>query len=1305
MNVLPPFSIAEQVSVGWGSKATQFHGSAGKNAAVASSQTQQASHIKPLDDDDLLPHLSWRTDCAFFVVSSLEELDHDLGTRRIVRTFDRSGTLTAVSDENEAGLSHAVAMKPVGNLYAVSQRFDSAEDNTTAGSYAPGRRHRHDVTFFERNGLRRGGFSLREEEGAMIDGKAGGITEAPLLDKAAKERESTPGWNRSHEIVDMKWNSDGSCLGVRLCRPQEDVLQVWMMGNWHWYLKQEIKAPLSQESPVGIQSWAWHPEQAFHLLLVTLTDGLATLESWQFSHSTVPQPLITSSSSSGVSVTDGSVERVTFFDKQTVPPPMCGQVLPMSKTAVWRSSLDLDAIAEDISGSVGGWIPRHKAWTEIELKGDSPSSKAMVSFLALLHPYKPLIQLHSFLFKTPKSLATSQYLGEVDFAASPSWNARQLGLKACTLGSAAEVKIGVALLGEEGTEASALYQEVELSFANQAEPVRRSTNGEQVETQLEQGRSVLLVDQGSTGQQAILLHHQSGEVSRVFGDRQPLVCIDEFCPSILVHRNSERRQLAHVIGLSDTNKLYSAPILEEDDGMGPQIGASSILARDANSFFVSPPFLIWTNTSHEARFLLLSVLPAENSQTISDKAGDTMSLDRRVERGGRIVTAARREMALVLQMPRGNLERVFPRGMVLDRIRTELDAGRYKAALIHCRANRVDPNLLFDHNPQAFLADVKRFIAQVHNVDHFNLFLSSIKEEDVTVTLYKPIGSTGSSSPSTSTNSKVNQICDAFIEELTSLNDVKKYINSILTAHVKKIPADYESALSLLRDLKEDEPTLVDSAIEYIIFLAPFDSLFDVALGMYDLTLALMVAQHSKKKDPREYLPFLREIRAVEPMTMQRFQIDDHLRRHGKALQWLAKSGEQQHARALEYMTRYRLFSEGLEAWSGDAEKWKTAQGLYGDYLMERQKWADAALSYQLADDLPKALQALHSGGSWQEAFTLVFSKRRPAQEIVALATSMAERLEETARHAEAGRVKLEYGRNVEGALESYAKANDITECRRICAAYNRLDLIETHVKPAALQSRETIMDDLREMTEQLEKQMNRLKELREKKEQEPELFHGENDAGLDNIDVQSDTSTQITQFTRYTKAPSHVGTLSSISATSKGTNSKNKGERKMKKKEAKKQAAGKKGSIYEEDYLYDSLQKLLGERLGQVQEEAGRLLPNLVLLGTSHRTAALTLQDSLEAFETKAEAASTTLSDVAYEAGVAADEARMSALTTSIPFNPTHGLLNLLAGNTWLDKAAQRKKMEVATKKWKSEMLETTMRGVVGEKGKVNGA
>jgi elongator complex protein 1 len=44
-----------------------------------------------------------------------------------------------------------------------------------------------------------------------------------------------------------------------------------------------------------------------------------------------------------------------------------------------------------------------------------------------------------------------------------------------------------------------------------------------------------------------------------------------------------------------------------------------------------------------------------------------------------------------------------------------------------------------------------------------------------------------------------------------------------------------------------DTPNAVDGALKYLVFLVDADVLFDIALGMYDFGLVLLVAQHAKK--------------------------------------------------------------------------------------------------------------------------------------------------------------------------------------------------------------------------------------------------------------------------------------------------------------------------------------------------------------------------------------------------------------------------------------------------------------------------
>ena len=185
------------------------------------------------------------------------------------------------------------------------------------------------------------------------------------------------------------------------------------------------------------------------------------------------------------------------------------------------------------------------------------------------------------------------------------------------------------------------------------------------------------------------------------------------------------------LGLSDTGRLYA------NDRQ---------LASGVTSFAIGGDFLVYTTLQHDARFLLLqSILdrPTPNaeaedvythpvkSQRIQedsvDKKQEGDSYSRRVERGSRIVAVVPSSMTLVLQMPRGNLETVSPRPLVLQEVRRYLDDRQYREAFLVCRRHRIDLNFICDHNPTAFQADLALFVDQMADNEHLGLFASGLK--------------------------------------------------------------------------------------------------------------------------------------------------------------------------------------------------------------------------------------------------------------------------------------------------------------------------------------------------------------------------------------------------------------------------------------------------------------------------------------------------------------------------------------------------------------------------------------------------
>lgn len=214
---------SKHVSVGWGKSETQFKG---KRAKALRDPTMpevvDEGILSPFDTKNVT--ISWRGDGAYLAVNSVEP-----ETRRVIRVYSRDGTLDSVSEPVD-GLEAGLSWRPAGNLMASIQRL----------------KERIDVVFFERNGLRHGQFSLR----------------------LGKEEMETLG-----KEIQLKWNVESSVLAVCFI----DRVQLWTMGNYHYYLKQEVMLPESLVSNNGVEYLQWHPEKPLCFTLISPSPCLSEL--------------------------------------------------------------------------------------------------------------------------------------------------------------------------------------------------------------------------------------------------------------------------------------------------------------------------------------------------------------------------------------------------------------------------------------------------------------------------------------------------------------------------------------------------------------------------------------------------------------------------------------------------------------------------------------------------------------------------------------------------------------------------------------------------------------------------------------------------------------------------------------------------------------------------------------------------------------------------------------------------------------------------------------------------------------------
>lgn len=126
------------------------------------------------------------------MVSSLSPESANGGRRRReLRVYDREGGLQSTS-EPVAGLEHVLSWRPSGNLIASTQRFGFEGGGA-------GKESRHDIVFFERNGLKHGDFGLRIA-GAKKEGNSWG-----------------------YKVREVSWSSDSNVLLVWIEHEDRDV--------------------------------------------------------------------------------------------------------------------------------------------------------------------------------------------------------------------------------------------------------------------------------------------------------------------------------------------------------------------------------------------------------------------------------------------------------------------------------------------------------------------------------------------------------------------------------------------------------------------------------------------------------------------------------------------------------------------------------------------------------------------------------------------------------------------------------------------------------------------------------------------------------------------------------------------------------------------------------------------------------------------------------------------------------------------------------------------------------------------------
>lgn len=324
------------------------------------------------------------------------------------------------------------------------------------------------------------------------------------------------------------------------------------------------------------------------------------------------------------------------------------------------------------------------------------------------------------------------------------------------------------------------------------------------------------------------------------------------------------------------------------------------------------------------------------------------------------------------------------------------------------------------------------------------------------------------------------------------------------------------------------------------------------------------------------------------PEGRRRLTIDDHLGYHEKAISHLYQM--KAHEELKEYTVKHKLYLAALRLYRYDEEQLNATTHLYAIYLEKDSQYYEAGLAFEFLNLYAEASEAYRAAGNWRECLFCASQTSMSSSEREGLASALANVLYEAKDYPSAATIYLEYKNDVEAATRSLCKGYYFAEAMRILSVRDRLDLLEPIIDMGMTEGLGNSTEFLAECKGQLQAQVPRLRELRAKKEEDPLNFY---DAPANpDADIPDDVSIAPSALstsggsllTRYT-GRNDGSTLATNTSRRTSKNAR---------REERKRARGKKGSVYEEEYLVNSIRRLI-ERVSGTKDEVKRLVAGLV--------------------------------------------------------------------------------------------------------------
>lgn len=692
---------------------------------------------------------------------------------------DKDINVRSVSEKPILEMKLPVAMMPSGSLVAGFQVSKNAQNEP-----------KHEIIFWEKNGLRHGEIELPKISGHLPT------------------------------VTQMKFNIDTTFLAVlvnfegdRSTDPTIPHSQILIMhrSNYHWFIKKSIGAIEGSK----ITDFIWSANKKNQLTMMH-EDSMFSYYEFQFVYHTTNEVAVKEYDNiSYTANVDFTKILLTPLGRQVIPPPMSEKAVKVdgvpdslyfSKNYLFALLRNKVALIDCITSKVhyvqtDGLFAGNFVYQKVMFIEKSETDQVLegtILLTAMTHKAKSKCHIHEIHIQLSD-------LDEVTIINTASTTSNRV-YSWC---------VGPVQYFDAGEYEAAAESSVPLSLSNLPKDEEGDADA-RMAMFLGHTSDEEQVKQTNEYQQGIYMQYLNKNI-QVF--KPKTLYGDDNEPTDYEHQVSHlcyqieavfMRGVISIITLSNNGKLSIN---------------GDLFSADITSLFVSRSFIFFINGTLYLMYVynLNKELP-KAVLTLNDpdaqampklpKLEDDSFHVRNIERGARIVCCNKTKT--VLQMPRGNLEGIRHRIPLLYHAETLIESAQYGTAFAMLRKHKIDMNLICDINYDKFKANISLFVDQNLKVDSLNLFITSLKEEESReLEFLKPksgeefiMRQFGNIQEDTGSISKINEICDLIREELNLKSDEGCEVDltlPILTTYVKKSPQELKQVLYLIKSLKNNE--------------------------------------------------------------------------------------------------------------------------------------------------------------------------------------------------------------------------------------------------------------------------------------------------------------------------------------------------------------------------------------------------------------------------------------------------------------------------------------------------------------------